>query len=270
MLPLQTFALRLIFLAAQQGAHISSWIQLHTFLSAMKHNMPWWTSLVATLTDITIRADLPSAEIDACRSLLYDVFFVEQGWDPPAPNASNVQANHDKRQFEDDFDSRAVWLGAFKNDGEIVAVMRVLDQQLLGKLEVERYVDFLRSYFEPASHLIEFNRFAAKKGFRHGAIVPLLQMLGCRVGKELGAQYVVTAISPSSARRVAMPHGWIPLDCPQFKYHESDPGEVQAISLRLGSIPQVQRAIIACYKNLRGFAQRQASPAAPLHIQSRL
>lgn len=189
----------------------------------LDRRQPWWSAPARWILGLTPRLLNPQ-ELDLAGRLLYEVYFEEQGWDPP-PNPSGLVADHARRALRDDFDDTALWYGLFQRQGRLVAIGRVLHRSRSGALELERYIDLPA---ELGPDLVEANRVAVRREHRRGASLGLLAALGEWTGRSLGAVGSVGAVTAKIADGPAGAYGWVKLGR-TFRYHEQDPEPVQLV-----------------------------------------
>ena len=161
--------------------------------------------------------DLPDAQ-----RLLYRVYFEELGWDPCAPNASNLRADHGTQRFIDDFDATAVWIGLFNTRDSLVGVLRLIEPDANGGLEMTRYVDLALG---SAIRTAEVNRVALLPAWRSGAALGLLWFGGAWIARRQGFGRVIGSVTQRVFDRSARHGGWRVMGAP-FRYHPEDPEPV--------------------------------------------
>jgi hypothetical protein len=212
---------------------------------------PWWVPLTRRFFGLTPR-QLRSDELDMARELLYEVYFVEQGWDPPQPNASELHANHEQRRMEDRFDHEAIWVGVFDRGGKLVGTTRIIDRSISGCLELECYVSLPRELQGP--RVVEGNRVAVYRAHRNKVALMCLSEYSVWLSRRRGAVRFVGAASRRVALGPANDLGWRHTGL-EFRYHPEDP-ELVYVLRREFNEPRRRRAL---FKIARRQFQRALS-----------
>lgn len=170
-------------------------------------------------------------ELDA-GALLYDVYCGAGGWTPPAGNPSGlrVESRNGRSILTDDLASESHWVGCFSG-AELVATVRLLDAARQG-FEIARYRE-LPAWLSGADGL-EVNRFAVRPGFASPDVgIALAEEVLARALASARRHLVTAVATPEPADRfVAL--GFQRVGPAPFRYHEDDPGPVEALHLDLG------------------------------------
>ncbi len=112
-------------------------------------------------------------QILAAQKLLHLVYVAELNWQPASNNPSRLKIVADR--LIDDYDEHAQWYGVYDKDNidnGIIATGRILDRDNQPRLELERYAipQQLREQLAQQKNIVEINRSAIKKDYRHSNV----------------------------------------------------------------------------------------------------
>ncbi len=190
---------------------------------------PAWLRLLARTQRMRLVHLNAQPERAEAGRLLYEIFVVEQGWDPPTPNASELRADHDTRRLTDRFDDVAIWLGLRDERGRLIATMRILWRDAPGALEIEGYTTLAPHLLTRA---IEANRVVVARAHRGALPLAILHTYACCIGRAVGATQAIGTTRAEIAHGVARRMGWVPRGH-AFRYHPEDPAPAHLISYDL-------------------------------------
>jgi hypothetical protein len=163
-------------------------------------------------------------QLDAAREVLYKVYGLEQGWQPPTDNPSGqrcVRLGSGAWGFVDDYDLTSTWLGLFAGD-RVVGCLRLIDRRINGgRLELENYLRLPNTIIAYGPDLLEINRLAIDPEYRggHGALALIAEAQRHTLERRCRA---LAAMVPSTAR-IAVRYGGMTDSGLTFKYHADDP-----------------------------------------------
>lgn len=190
---------------------------------------PTWAPILKYVSGIEVRHLVTSAEVTQAKQCLYQIYHVEQGWNPgPNPSGLRVEEN----RLEDDIS--VDWYGIFR-EGKLVGVGR-----LMGELETARYlskdeVERLMLSINPngALRVCENNRTAIVPEVRGGLASACLWLAGVYYSGMRGYDISVGVVHPKLASVYEERFGFNRTGlC--MKYDKSDPAETEICFSRVG------------------------------------
>lgn len=145
--------------------------------------------------------------VDSAKSLLYDVYIDEMGWDFREDSPTGFRVDKDKRNRSilcDVFDDASIWFGAYKED-KIIGVTRAVQRSnSLGKLDLELYpaskLPAMKRIFRAneGCQLVEVQRGAVAKDYRNTqpSIIQLLLLCAFSYAQEKGLNVICPTVFP--------------------------------------------------------------------------
>jgi hypothetical protein len=181
---------------------------------------------------------LTGQHIINAQRLLHKIYKEEQGWDPAPNNPSGV--HYLDGRLRDNFESTAVWLGAYKG-GELIGCMRLI----LGDMEIQQYIDI--PYDET---VLEISRRAILKEHRGGMAQLLMGIRAYWYSAARGYTRMYGAPPVKEAQKAHI-YGWVDTG-KRFKYVQTDT-EYRAIVYLDLSLTQFLLYILRYIRNLLKF-----------------